>query len=75
MAYSFADARAPSRRTTQYFERIGNRAIYHDGWVACTTPPVPPWDPAAAEVGEDTGTPVTTSYDVYFGLQGRSIAL
>jgi arylsulfatase len=50
MAYSFADAAAPSRRTTQYFEMIGNRAIYHDGWVACTTPPVPPWDPAAAEV-------------------------
>jgi len=50
MTYSFADARAPGRRTTQYFEMIGNRAIYHDGWVACTTPPVPPWDPAAAEV-------------------------
>ena len=50
MAYSFADAAAPSRRTTQYFEMIGNRAIYHDGWVACTTPPVPPWDPGAAEV-------------------------
>jgi len=50
MSYSFADAAAPSRRTTQYFEMIGNRAIYHDGWVACTTPPVPPWDPGAAEV-------------------------
>lgn len=50
MAYSFADAAAPSRRTTQYFEMIGNRAIYHDGWVACTTPPVPPWDPGAADV-------------------------
>ena len=50
MAYSFADAAAPSRRTTQYFEMIGNRAIYHEGWVACTTPPVPPWDPRAAEV-------------------------
>lgn len=50
MAYSFADAAAASRRTTQYFEMIGNRAIYHEGWVACTTPPVPPWDPAAAEV-------------------------
>ena len=22
---------------------IGNRAIYHDGWIACTTPPAPPW--------------------------------
>src|SRR5262249_36293107 len=49
MAYTFADAKAPSRRTTQYFEMAGNRAIYHDGWVACTTPPVPPWDPKGAE--------------------------
>jgi hypothetical protein len=22
---------------------FGNRAIYHDGWIACTTPPAPPW--------------------------------
>jgi arylsulfatase len=50
MAYTFADAKAKSRRTTQYFEMAGNRAIYHDGWVACTTPPVPPWDPAASDV-------------------------
>ena len=28
---------------------MGNRAIYHDGWVACTTPPVPPWSPSGAE--------------------------
>ena len=31
MRYSFDDAAAPSRRTTQYFEILGNRAIYHDG--------------------------------------------
>ncbi|NJD32806.1 MAG: arylsulfatase [Gammaproteobacteria bacterium] len=41
MAYSFADAKAPSTRHTQYFEMFGLRAIYHDGWVACTTPPTP----------------------------------
>ena len=35
---------APSRRDTQYFEMVGNRAIYHDGWIAATTPPQPPWD-------------------------------
>src|SRR6476646_12237913 len=23
---------------------VGNRAIYHDGWLAATTPPQPPWD-------------------------------
>ena len=22
---------------------VGNRAIYNDGWIACTTPPSPPW--------------------------------
>jgi len=22
---------------------LGNRAIYHDGWIAATTPPSPPW--------------------------------
>jgi arylsulfatase len=34
MAYTFADKNAPSRRVTQYFEMLGNRALYHDGWVA-----------------------------------------
>ena len=45
MAYTFdkANANAPSTHTTQYFEMLGNRAIYHDGWMACTTPPQPPW--------------------------------
>ena len=36
MAYTFADAKAADRHTTQYFEMFGNRAIYHDGWVAAT---------------------------------------
>jgi arylsulfatase len=45
MAYTFdkANTKAPSRRTTQYFEMFGNRAIYHDGWIAVTPPPVAPW--------------------------------
>ena len=34
MAYTFDDATASSRRTTQYFEMFGNRAIYHEGWFA-----------------------------------------
>ena len=37
MAYTFdkANANAPSKRDTQYFEMFGNRGIYHDGWIAC----------------------------------------
>jgi arylsulfatase len=46
MAYTFdkENAQAPSRRHTQYFEMMGVRAIYHDGWVAATTPLRPPWE-------------------------------
>ena len=36
LAYTFADPKAPSTHTTQYFEIFGNRAIYHDGWLAGT---------------------------------------
>ena len=45
MAYTFdsANANAPSKRQTQYFEMFGNRALYHDGWIAATVPPQPPW--------------------------------
>jgi len=36
MAYSFEDAKAAERHTTQYFEMVGNRGIYHKGWTAVT---------------------------------------
>jgi arylsulfatase len=36
MAYSFDDAGADDRHTTQYFEMFCNRGIYHDGWTAVT---------------------------------------
>jgi arylsulfatase A-like enzyme len=34
MAYTFGSGTEPGRRVTQYFEMLGNRALYHDGWVA-----------------------------------------
>jgi arylsulfatase A-like enzyme len=43
MVYSFADAKAPSTHTTQYFEILANRSIYHDGWLAGTVHRVP-WE-------------------------------
>lgn len=43
MVYSFNDARAADQRTTQYFEMMGNRAIYHDGWMAGTRPTRATW--------------------------------
>ena len=41
MAYTFADAKAKERHTTQYFEMFGNRAIYHDGWIAAARHSIP----------------------------------
>jgi arylsulfatase len=41
MLYSFDNAKAADRRTTQYFEMFGNRAIYHEGWVAATRHSIP----------------------------------
>lgn len=47
MVYTFdrANANAPTRRTTQYFELGGYRGIYHDGWYACTQVLLAPWQP------------------------------
>jgi hypothetical protein len=46
MVYTWdkANADATTRHTTQYFEMLGNRSIYHDGWVAATTPATLPWE-------------------------------
>jgi len=44
LMYSFNDAQAKDRHTTQYFEIFGNRAIYHDGWLAGTVHRAP-WEP------------------------------
>jgi arylsulfatase A-like enzyme len=45
MNYAFDNPTAESTRKTQYFEMIGNRAIYHDGWFAATIHKAP-WEPA-----------------------------
>ncbi len=37
-----ADPAAAPTRTTQYFEMLGSRAIYHDGWKAVTFKPLGP---------------------------------
>src|SRR5450432_331600 len=52
MAYTFdaANANAPTKHDTQYFEMAANRGIYHDGWMANTTPFAPPWDLATGKL-------------------------
>src|SRR6267142_4726253 len=49
MTYTFdkKNANAASTRKTQYFETMGDRAIYHDGWIASTKAVRLPWDVTA----------------------------
>ncbi len=54
LAYSFKDAKAPERHDTQYFEMMGNRGIYHQGWWAGTTPKREPWGDKAPAGGDPT---------------------
>jgi arylsulfatase A-like enzyme len=53
MVYTFDDAKAPTQHATQYFEMTANRAIYHDGWIASTTPARLPWETIGAAPDPD----------------------
>ena len=67
MAYTFADAQAPGRKTTQYFENNASRGVYHDGWFACAFGPFVPWDTpstAARLKGWDANKDVWELYDL-----------
>jgi len=59
MVYAFDNAQAESRRTTQYFEMLGNRAIYKDGWVAASRFGVP-W-----ETGGKSGSILDAPWELY----------
>ncbi|MDX2380241.1 MAG: sulfatase-like hydrolase/transferase, partial [Acidimicrobiia bacterium] len=53
-AQTFDDREMSSRRTTQYFEMMGHRSLYHDGWRA-----VCPWPgPSFTESGGKFGDPI-----------------
>ena len=45
MVYTFdkANADRPSAHKTQYFEMMGDHALYHEGWIASTKVIRPPW--------------------------------
>jgi arylsulfatase len=51
-AYSLKSPKEPSRHRFQYYEMVGNRGWYEDGWLAVTTPGKMPWtreNPVAAK--------------------------
>ena len=62
MAYTFdaKNAKAPSTHKTQYFEMFGDRALYHEGWMASTKVERPPW-----HVTGPTKDPMAFSWELY----------
>jgi len=65
MAYTFdkKNANAPSTHKTQYFEMMGDHAIYHEGWIASTKVMRPPWD-VSGGLGADPATYPWELYDL-----------
>jgi len=57
--YSF-DKDVPEKPRTQYFELIGNRGIYKDGWLANTTPVRLPW-----KMGGSGVSPLDYKWELY----------
>jgi len=43
MAYTFDQPKAEATKKTQYFEILGSRGVYHEGWIAGTFGPKAPW--------------------------------
>jgi len=64
LAYTFDDPAAAGRLHTQYFEIMGSRAIYHDGWMASAFGPRVPWVPGQPP-GMSDWTPDQDVWELY----------
>ena len=67
--YSFDDPTAAERHVVQYFEIVGNRAIYKDGWWAACKPDRIPWDlspPTMARFAPGAYDPEQDTWELYY---------
>jgi arylsulfatase A-like enzyme len=63
-AYAFDDPKAKGQMLTQYFEIMGSRSIYHDGWMASALGPRIPWIPGLPP-GIHEWTPDNDVWELY----------
>ena len=61
---TFNDAKAKEVKHTQYFEVMGSRSIYHDGWIASAFGPRIPWLPGLPK-GIREWTPDKDKWELY----------
>jgi arylsulfatase A-like enzyme/uncharacterized membrane protein len=67
--HTFDDPAAEERHTVQYFEMFGSRAIYKDGWWACTRLDKAPWDfspETLKRFGPGVYDPDTDVWELYY---------
>jgi len=65
-AYTFdaANAKVPSRHTTQYFEMMGQWALYHNGWMLSTEVNRAPWQAFGAANADPLNNQVLQLYNL-----------
>jgi arylsulfatase len=63
MAYTFDNPAAPGTRNTQFFDVMGSRGIYHDGWYACTFGPRIPWKASRPDLSK--WNPLEDKWELY----------
>ena len=70
-AYTFdaKNAKAPSRHKTQYFEMMGQWALYHDGWMLSTKVNRAPWEAFGAANPDPLNNQVLAALQPGQGLQ------
>lgn len=64
MVYSFANPKAKGIRTTQFFDIMASRGIYHDGWFASAPGPREPWVSGLPK-GIKEWSPLTDKWELY----------
>jgi arylsulfatase A-like enzyme len=64
MVYTFADPQAAGTRTTQFFDIMASRGIYHDGWFASAPGPREPWVGGMPK-GIKEWSPLTDKWELY----------
>lgn len=64
MVYSFANPKVKGTRTTQFFDIMASRGIYHDGWFASARGPREPWVSGLPK-GIKEWSPLTDKWELY----------
>ena len=65
LAYTFSNGSAKNKKKVQFFDNNGSRAIFKDGWMACTFGPFIPWDAAGSSKRIATWDSASDVWELY----------